>query len=189
MRVSRRAGMIGLSALTATAFVTALASERAPSDAHPTTGAPSPPRGLKALPRRLAMLDVAFSGLDGREIGFADLVGKPTVAVFWATWCGVCHGELPKLNRLKAELGEAVHVVALSIDEGGMPVIARYLKRQRLDALAPYLDREGVIAEMLGVRGVPTAYVLDAEGRLAAAGEGRIDWDGRRTSAYLAALA
>ena len=50
--------------------------------------------------------DYAFESLSagGRSEprAFVDLRGQPVVVVLWATWCGVCAGELPKLARLHA---------------------------------------------------------------------------------------
>lgn len=174
MRLTRRALLAGLGAGAALT---------------PSVGfAASPPRGLKAVDPRPEMLDIALHIGGGGETEFRALRGKPVVLVFWATWCGVCRGEMPKLNALQEELGDAVHVAALSVDREGMAKVGPYLDRRDLHALVPYVDAQGVIAEMMRVRGVPTAFVIDPKGRVAAAGGGRIDWDGDATKAYLAAL-
>lgn len=134
------------------------------------------------------MLDVTFRGPDGRETGFVDLRGNPTVVLFWATWCQICYGEMPKFNALAGDMGDAVNFVALSIDEGGLDKVIPYFERRGLDALTPYHDTAGVIAGMLGVRGVPMAFVLDSKGDRVAHGLGRVDWDNRAMRRYLASI-
>lgn len=134
------------------------------------------------------MLDISVRSGDGDEVEFRDLKGQPVIFVFWATWCGICHGEMPKLNELKADLGADVHVITLSTDREGMAKVGPYFERRDLDALIPYVDREGIVASMMRVRGVPTAFVIDAQGRVAAIGQGRIDWGSSAARTYIASL-
>jgi len=175
MMLTRR--QFGLTA-AAGALVPALALAAAPV---------KPPRGLHAIRQRKDMLDVAFRG-ETSETAFRDLKGKPTVLVFWATWCGICRGEMPKLNDLKAELGDDANIITLSVDREGFAKVNPYFQRNDLDALTAYVDQAGVIADMMGVRGVPTAFVIDAQGRVAAVGSGRVAWDDSDAKAYLASL-
>ena len=149
----------------------------------------APPPRFRPLGRTEVFPDVAFKDRAGLEIGFVELRGRPVVAVFWATWCGVCHGEMPKLNRLQAALADRAWIVPLSIDRGGMPVVDRYFARRKLNALTPYLDPEQMFAAIMGIRGVPTAFVLDAAGRMAAVAEGPVDWESAQVRRYLLALA
>lgn len=146
------------------------------------------PRGLRPLPRRDRMLDVAFKDAAGRDIGFVELRGKPAVAMFWATWCTICYGEMPKVDRLQRRLGDRAHIVPLSIDKGGMPAVQAYYKRRDLDVLNAYIDPEAIIASMMGIRGVPTAFVLDSDGRMAAFAEGPADWDSRAMEKFILSL-
>ena len=151
--------------------------------------AAAPPRGVVPLERARPMLDVSFRGLDGSELETRDLRGKPSVIVFWATWCAICRGELPKLARLQAAMADRARIAAVSLDEEGLPAVRRYVERNDLDALEAFVDQEGIVAGMMGVRAVPTFYVLNPAGEVVAAGEGRVDWDSPEAEAYLAALA
>lgn len=146
------------------------------------------PRGLRAVKRPLPIRDLAVRSADGGELEFRELKGRPSALVFWATWCGVCHGEMPKLNALQAELGDAANIVTISVDRGGAAQVLPYMKRRELTALTPYLDQDGVVASMLGVRAVPTIFVLNSAGRIAAIGQGRIDWDGDKARDFLMSL-
>ena len=39
--------------------------------------------------------------LNGKVVSSDSLKGKPTLLVFWATWCPTCKDELPTFNTLK----------------------------------------------------------------------------------------
>jgi thiol-disulfide isomerase/thioredoxin len=95
---------------------------------------------------------------------------------FWASWCGPCREPLEKLNKLAAEKGESwrdqVAIVAVSIDE--QPEAARrHLAGAGLTALAPLWSGaegsegwESPAAKLFGVVSVPSALILDREGRV-----------------------
>ena len=48
--------------------------------------------------------DFSLEDLAGQKITLASLKGKVVYLHFWATWCGVCVGELPELKKLHARL-------------------------------------------------------------------------------------
>lgn len=62
--------------------------------------------------------DPAFRGPDGQTHKLSSLRGQVVVVSFWATWCGPCQEELPRLDRLAADYaGKPVAFVLISIDE------------------------------------------------------------------------
>jgi thiol-disulfide isomerase/thioredoxin len=134
------------------------------------------------------MPDIAFKKGDGQLTRFVEYRGVPVVALFWASWCGVCYDEMPKLDALQAKLGNRPHIVPLSIDKAGMPAVKTYYHRRKLKTLKPYLDDEKIFASIMGIRGAPTACVLDRQGNMAAASEGPVDWDSPAAMQFLTAL-
>jgi thiol-disulfide isomerase/thioredoxin len=62
--------------------------------------------------------DPSFKTLDGQTRKLSALRGQVTVVNFWATWCGPCQEELPRLSRMAADYeGKPVRFVTISIDE------------------------------------------------------------------------
>jgi thioredoxin 1 len=50
---------------------------------------------------------------------------KPVLVEFWAPWCGSCRLMAPSLIKLRDELGDAVDIVALNVEEAQDAAVAR----------------------------------------------------------------
>lgn len=144
---------------------------------------------IRAIKEQATVPDVAFKDRLGRDRGFVEYRGDVVVAVFWATWCPICAREMPKFDRLQADLGgEGVRVVALSVDREGIAIVERYYAERGLRHLKIYHDSESILASIIGIRGVPTTFVIDPKGRMVGVVEGGAAWDSPEAYAYLRAL-
>ena len=111
----------------------------------------------------------AAAGL-AREVG----QGKPTVLHFWATWCGACREEFPRLrDTLLALQSHGVAVALVSIDRpADLAKVKQDLIRFKLTALPSILldapDPE-VVARALGDEKfdgtLPSTVLFDSKGR------------------------
>ena len=122
--------------------------------------------------------DTAFAGADGVELKMADFKGQVLLVNFWATWCAPCVREMPSLDRLQAKLSdEGLKVLTVSNDRGGEPIIRRFYDEHKLQNLGVYSDAKNKLAAAFGVRGLPTSYVIGADGTLLGIFEGHAEWD------------
>jgi thiol-disulfide isomerase/thioredoxin len=101
----------------------------------------------------------------------ADL-GHVLVLDAWATWCSPCIRSLPQLQALqKAFAGRGVRTYAVSVDEDRSQ-IAPFLAAAGVD-LSVLLDPGGdALEQTLGLRVMPTTWVLDRTGRVRGVHEG-----------------
>lgn len=103
----------------------------------------------------------------------SDYRGKPVLLNFWATWCESCREEMPALQELSRRLAsKGAVVLGVSLDEEAPPVRA-FVKTHRLTFQLAIADRK-VVADY-AVRGLPTTYLIDAQGRIARRWVGALD--------------
>lgn len=100
---------------------------------------------------------------DGR-VSLQELRGHPVVMNFWASWCGPCKDEAPRLNE--AAKAHAGIVVFLGIDVQDFESDAlRFLERYETNYVSVRDGRNSTYGSY-GLTGLPETYFLDRRGRL-----------------------
>lgn len=121
---------------------------------------------------------IALKNGEGSVVTLADFKGRVALINFWATWCAPCVREMPGLDKLQAKLGgEDFLVLAVNEDRGGASVAKPFLEKLGLKNLALYLDSKTALMRALKVRGLPTSFLMDREGRVVGKLEGIAEWD------------
>jgi thiol-disulfide isomerase/thioredoxin len=141
-------------------------------------GEPKAAPDLRLHRRPLELPPLRFADGDGTATGLSSFPGRVVLLNVWATWCPPCRDEMPSLDRLQAALGgPKFEGVALSIDQGGLPVVRAFFDRLRLRHLQPYIDSFGDAAESLAPAGVPLTLLVDRDGREVGRKLGPAAWD------------
>jgi len=115
----------------------------------------------------------AVEDLDGNAVDLADYIkGKPAVIEFWATWCELCEALQPQLDRIQAEHGHEINVVAVAV---GVAQTVRRVQRH-LDDHDPgytYLwDARGAAVRAYNATTTSIVVMLDKDGKVAYTGVG-----------------
>lgn len=104
--------------------------------------------------------------LDGAELSSSDLRGKVVLVNFWATWCLPCRAEMPLLESMwKRHAAESFVLVGFSTDRGGVDGVRRFLSERSITYPVAIVAQD-VEAAFGGVRGIPTSFLLDRQGRI-----------------------
>jgi thiol-disulfide isomerase/thioredoxin len=106
----------------------------------------------------------------------ADYRGKPIILNFWATWCPPCREEMPSMQRAhQAVAPEGIAVIAINVGEDA-DTVGQFLADYPVDFPLP-LDLDSQVAQRYPMKGLPTTFVIDAEGRLVYSAIGGRHWD------------
>lgn len=130
--------------------------------------------------------DTPFVRENGDVVTLQGFKGKVVLVNFWATWCAPCIREMPSLDRLAAALGNQDFLVAaISVDRGGAKTARPFLDKLGVRNLRLFLDPKMALAVTLGVRGMPTTFLLDRQGRVVGALAGLAQWDSPEAEALI----
>lgn len=105
--------------------------------------------------------------MDGETHTLADYRGKVVLVNFWATWCPPCRRELPSMEAVHQALDDEGFAV-LAVNQWESPdLVFAFLGQLETFPTFPILfDPTSTVAEAFEVRGLPTSYILDREGRI-----------------------
>lgn len=109
----------------------------------------------------------ALADMDGEQHRLADYAGKVVLVNFWATWCPPCRREMPALEALYLKYrARGLVVLAVNQWEDADHVFA-YMGQLNVFPTFPVLfDPESRVSADYGVKGLPTSFLVDRQGRL-----------------------
>lgn len=106
---------------------------------------------------------------DEQGLYLSDLVGRPVLINFWATWCGPCRLEMPEIVH-HANSSPDLVVIAINVQEEQEPIAAF---AGDFNMTMPIVrDVDGEIRDLYQVRGMPTSAFIDRAGKISTYREG-----------------
>jgi len=118
--------------------------------------------------------------------GVIDFKGKVVLLDFWATWCGPCQKSLPHIEQLYQVTKEQNVVVLGLCDWDDREAYAKWVPANQdhyhyalaFDPAGKATEK-GIASAKYQVSGIPTTYLIDADGKVAATIVGYQDGDKR----------
>lgn len=97
----------------------------------------------------------------------SDLKGKVVYIDFWASWCVPCRKSFPWLNKMTAHYqSKDFKLISVNLDENRQDA-DKFLKQYPAKFSVTY-DPAAKIAESYNVIGMPSSYLIDKNGNIAA---------------------
>ncbi len=152
---TRTAAVLGL--LLLGCWTTACSSSK-PVEA----GSAKPHKDRKTAP------DFALKDADGKTVRLSDYRGKVVLLDFWATWCGPCKVEIPwfmEFQRKHKDRG--FEVLGVAMDEEGWDAVKPFVHHLGINYRV-VLGNDDITASYGGVEALPTTFLIDRQGRIAA---------------------
>ena len=115
--------------------------------------------------------DFSVEMLDGSNVTLSAFQGKPTLLIFWATWCPPCREELAHLQEGVIDVyGKAINVLPVSRGEK-RGVVEEYISKMGY-TFAVGLDGEQKAYRKYASNYIPRCFVIDSKGTVLYSGVG-----------------
>ena len=112
----------------------------------------------------LSLLGPAKAWAQSNEFDVSRFRGKVLYLDFWASWCGPCQQSFPYMNHLVAAYtGRDFSLLAVNVDHDRAS--ADSFLHQFGGSVPIVFDPAGALAARYHVRAMPTAILLDRDGR------------------------
>jgi thiol-disulfide isomerase/thioredoxin len=137
-----------------------------------------------------AEYDWTVLDLDDQPVAFSKFKGKTVFLNFWATWCPPCVGEMPSIDALARDprwKGKSIEFLCISTDQDAQTVRS-FLKGKDM-GMTFLRVRNGKVPPVFQSEGIPTTFLIAADGRIAAIEVGSADWHEPRAVEFLDKLA
>jgi thiol-disulfide isomerase/thioredoxin len=107
--------------------------------------------------------DWTLNNLAGEPVTLSDFQGRPTLLVFWATWCPYCKKLLPGIAELhKKYESQGLKVLAVNIFEDWKPEVYWRNHEYTFDTVLEGDD----VAKHYGIRGTPGLVFIAPSGKV-----------------------
>lgn len=107
---------------------------------------------------------IDFVTANGQHPDWDALKGKIVVLDFWATWCGPCIANIPKMNALERQFtGKGVVFYSITYEKSG--AAQAFVATHPMNATIG-LDNDLQTFKSLNAWGIPVVYIFDGTGKL-----------------------
>ena len=137
-------------ATAASALAIALAAV-APAHAVPAANAVAP--------------DFTLRGADGHNVRLDELRGQVVLVNFWATWCGPCREEMPRLESLYEKYRKSGFVL-LGVNVDDDPNAALSTAAKLKVSFPVLLDTDKKVSKLYDLNTMPSTVVIDCDGKM-----------------------
>lgn len=112
--------------------------------------------------------DFTLQSIEGKSISLSDYKGKIVILDFWATWCPPCRKAIPDLVDLKEKYKNDIEIIGIALDDASTKQEVKPFAEQMKINYPVVYGNIPLTQEYGNIRSIPTSFVLDAEGKIAA---------------------
>lgn len=119
-----------------------------------------------ALPAGKTAPDFTLKSLTGKNLKLSDYRGQVVLINFWASWCGPCRQEMPRLNKLYQDFRRAGFVI-LGVNVDDKRATARRFAQQLSVSFPVVHDSRKQVSQRYGLDAMPYTVIVDRDGKVA----------------------
>ena len=111
--------------------------------------------------------DFTLKTTNGESVSLSDFRGKPVMLTFWKINCPACQFQIPYTQAFYDEWSsETIAVLTVNVGDS-ISAVQDYVTGLGI-TYPVLLDRQGKVAQVYGIPGVPVTFLIDADGILKA---------------------
>ena len=117
-----------------------------------------------------------LENLDGKLWDLSQSKGRWVFVHFWASWCGPCRKEMPKIQQISKELDASKMEIVLINTAESEDTVFEFIGIVAPE-ISPLMDKDGLVSELWQPRGLPATFFVDPQGALRYLALGGRAWD------------
>lgn len=112
--------------------------------------------------------DFTVDDKDGAEVRLTDMLGKPVIVNFWATWCPPCKAELPHFQKACKEYGDQIQFMMVDLMDGSRETDTTLQAFMLANGYTfpLFVDRSGDASRAYEIYSIPKTIAVTADGKL-----------------------
>ncbi len=123
---------------------------------------------IKPLAQRQVAPKFELKDANGKTVTPEEYKGRVVLLNFWATWCVPCKAEIPWFVEFDQKFKDkGFAVLGVSMDEEGWDVVKPYVAERKI-GYRMVIGTEEVSTLYGGIDSLPTTFIIDKEGKIAA---------------------
>lgn len=109
--------------------------------------------------------DFTLRSMGGPNLRLQEQRGRVVMVNFWATWCGPCREEMPRLDRLYQKYRSAGFVLlGVNVDDDARN--AQTLAAKLGVSFPLLLDTDHAVSKLYDLKSMPSTVLIDRDGRV-----------------------
>ncbi len=137
-------------------------------------------------PEKLSQSALTLTYRDDNGVAYqlGQMLDKPVLLTYWATWCHHCVAELPALAELYEKTSNDIHLVILVNED--LEKVNSYLQQKGYDL--PVYRQVNASAPMISSNKIPASFLIDRNANLVLKETGATKWGSDSFISYVKSL-